>query len=244
MGSSGPDGGASPLPGPVWPLEGVRHHLAGDCAAAAVSLREATVQQLAGEGLFRSEATGGLIVVLAESGRLAEARKVLADNAPDAVAVIPGMLGWAQAWVLAASGRTTDAADLAVRTAEQTAAVGAISAAFWYLADAARLGAVRPAAELAEGLADAVGSDITAARLAGIRARAANRAESLVAAAEAHLAVGLFGHAAELADLAGDRAQRARGRGADAAAARAGAVAALARRTLGTVCAARRYPSS
>ena len=146
--------------------------------------------------------------------------------------------------MLAASGRTTDAADLAVRTAEQTAAVGAISAAFWYLADAARLGAVRPAAELAEGLADAVGSDITAARLAGIRARAANRAEPLVAAAEAHLAVGLLGHAAELADLAGDRAQRARGRGADAAAARAGAVAALARRTLGTVCAARRYPSS
>ena len=85
MGSSGRDGGGSPLPGPVWPLlEGVRHHLAGDCAAAAVSLREATVQQLAGEGLFRSEATGGLVVVLAETGHLAEARKVLADNGPDA----------------------------------------------------------------------------------------------------------------------------------------------------------------
>ena len=124
--------------------------------------------------------------------------------------------------------------------------MGAISTAFWYLADAARLGAVRPAAELAESLADAVGSDITAARLAGIRARAANRAEPLVAAAEAHLAVGLLGHAAELADLAADRAQRARGRGADAAAARAGAVAALARADVGDrrMRAARRYPSS
>ena len=165
MASSGRDGGGSPLPGPVWPLlEGVRHHLAGDCAAAAVSLREATVQQLAGEGLFRSEATGGLVVVLAETGHLAEARKVLADNGPDA------------RWVR-----------------------------------------ISP-------LPDWPGSG----------PRAANRAEPLVAAAEAHLAVGLLGHALELADLAGDRAQRARGRSADAAAARAGAVAALARRTLGT----------
>ena len=61
--------GASTLTGPAWPLlDGVRHHLAGDYDAAAVALREATVQQLQGEGLFRSEASGGLVVVLAESG--------------------------------------------------------------------------------------------------------------------------------------------------------------------------------
>ncbi len=230
-----PDGDSSPLPGPVWPLlEGVRHHLAGDYDAAAVALREAAVQQRAGEGLFRSEATGGLAVVLVETGRLAEARKVLADNGPDDVAVIPGMLGWAQSWLLAGSGRSAAAAELAIQTARETAAAGAINSAFWYLADAARFGGTQQAADVAESLAELVGSDITAARLAGIRARAANRPEPLAAAAEAHVAVGMFGHAAELADLAVQRAERAKGRGADAAAARAGAVAALARRTLGS----------
>ena len=201
--------GASASAGPAWPLlAGVHHHLAGNHIAAAVALREATVQQLHGEGLFRSEATGGLVVVLAESGRPDEARKVLDTNGPDDVAVIPGMRGWAQAWVLAGSGQMRAAGEVAVRTARDTAAAGAVSTAMWYLADASRMGARRLAADVAESLATDVGSDLTSARLLGIRARANGAAETLLEAAEAHLSVGVFGHAGELAELATRQAAR------------------------------------
>ncbi len=225
------DAAGAPVAGPAWPLlDGVRHHLAGNCAAAAVALREATVQQHSGEGLFRSEATGGLAVVLAELGRVDEAERVLNEDGPDDVALIPGMRGWAQAWVLAARGQRQTAGEVAVQTARATAAVGALSTAFWHLADAARFGATELAARAAEELADRVRSDLTLARLLGIRARAHGDAGALLEAAEAHLAVGVFGHAAELADLAVDRASRA----SDAPiSARAESIAALARRSVG-----------
>jgi DNA-binding CsgD family transcriptional regulator len=233
-GRSAPDIGESLSPGPVWPLlDGVRRHLAGDLAGAAVALREATVQQLQGEGLFLSEATGGLIVVLAETGQFTQARQVLDAHGPDATAVIPGMRGWAEAWLLAGAGRDRDAGELLVQTAAETASVGAVTTAFWYLADAARLGATRLAADRAESLADRVHSALTAARLDGIRARALDRAEPLVVAAEAHQRMGLFGHAAELAQRCLEHAARPGTRVAEGVGRRARAVVAAAHADLG-----------
>jgi len=233
-GVSAEDAGLAAATGPTWPLlDGVRHHLAGNVAAAASALREATVQQLQGEGLFRSEATGGLVVVLVELGELEEARKALADNGPDEVALIPGMRGWAQAWLLHGSGRSAGAAEVLLQTARESAEVGAVTSAFWHLADAARMGAAAAAAELAEEWAGLVGSDLTAARMAGIRARSAGRGEPLVAAAELNVAAGLFGHALELAELGARWSARSSARGAGGIAARAAAVAATARASLG-----------
>src|SRR5207237_875001 len=76
---------------------------------ALAALREAYVQQRAGEGLFRSEAAAGLIVVLAESGRADEAAELLAAQPPDAVAMIPGSPGWAAAAVAGARGHSPGA---------------------------------------------------------------------------------------------------------------------------------------
>lgn len=220
--------------GPVWPLlAGVSHHLAGDHRAATMALREATVQQLQGEGLFRSEATAGLAVVLAEEGQLAQARKALCEPGPDDVAVIPGLYGWARAWILAGEGRVRAAGELAVRTARETAAAGALTTALWYLADAGRMGAEAPAAQAAEALAADVESDLSVARLMGIRARWDGRVPSLIAAADAHLAVGVFGHAAELADLAIRRATGSRSRTTETQAEHARQIAARARSELG-----------
>jgi DNA-binding CsgD family transcriptional regulator len=174
-----------------------------------------------------------LVVVLAESGRVAQARRTVADHGPDDVAVIPGMRGWAQAWVLAGSGQLRAARELAVQTARDTAAAGAVSTAMWYLADAGRMGAEKAAAEFAESLAANVGSELTAARLMGIRARADGAVEPLLAAAEAHLAVGVFGHAAELAESAAARATRSRSRNAEPLLRQAGRLAAQARAKLG-----------
>jgi DNA-binding CsgD family transcriptional regulator len=186
--------------GPAWPLlEGVRRHLAGDWPAAVVALREAFVQQQAGEGLFRSEAAGGLIVVLAECGRVAEAARLLAEHPPDGVALIPGMREWAAAAVAAASPAGGAAALEAARLALDA---GALTTAMWYLADAARYGAARQAAELLDGLP--ARSELSRVRAAGIRARATRRPAALAGAAREHLRLGLFGHAAELADLAGN----------------------------------------
>jgi len=157
----------------------------------------------------------------------------LQDNGPDEVALIPGMRGWAAAWLLHGSGRSAGAAELLLQTAREAAEVGATTTAFWHLADAARMGAAGAAAELAEELAGSVGSDLTAARLAGIRARAAGRGEPLVAAAEVQLAAGLFGHALELAELGARWSARSSAKTAGSIATRAAAVAAAARSSLG-----------
>jgi DNA-binding NarL/FixJ family response regulator len=195
------------------------------------------VQQQAGEGLFRSEAVGGLVVVLAESGRPAEAARLLAEHPPDAVGVIPGMRLWAEAAVAAATGRATAAGELALAAARQTLAVGASLTALWYFADAARYGAAAAALAGLDALPAPPQSEIAQVRTAGIEARATGDGELLVTAAEQHLALGLYGHAAELAGLALARADRgAGGRSAGRSAARsARAAAALheARRRLG-----------
>ena len=88
-----------------WPfLVGLKRHFAGDLAGAVGALREAYVQQQAGEGLFRSEATAELVIVLAELGEVDEAVAIMRDHPPDEVAIIPGLLPWARSAVEAATG--------------------------------------------------------------------------------------------------------------------------------------------
>ena len=87
-----------------WPLlVGLRRQFQGDLRGALGPLREAYVQQHAGEGLFRSEATAELIVVLAELGGREEASRLLEEDPPDQIAIIPGLLPWATAAVAAAT---------------------------------------------------------------------------------------------------------------------------------------------
>jgi DNA-binding NarL/FixJ family response regulator len=199
---AGPDAAG----GPAWPLlDGVRRHLVGDWAGAATALREAYVQQQHGEGLFRSEAVGGLIVVLAESGRATEAAALLATDPPDDVALIPRLRAWAEAAVAAATGRTTEAARIALAAARDTFAAGATTTALWYLTDAARWGAPQAAAEQ---LPPTLATPLSQARAAAIRARATNNPAHLQAAAAHHTALGLAGPAAELTALAHTRGAR------------------------------------
>ncbi len=208
-GLSGPAAGGPGEPPPPWPLlEGVRALLAGDRPRAVAALREAYVQQRAGEGLFRSEAVARLVVALAESSRPGEAAELLAGDPPDRVAVVPGLGQWAAAAVAGAQGRTTMAGELARRAATTAAEAGAPASALGYLADAARWGDPRPAAELATRLRLPARSPLSQVRLAGLRARAGGRAPALLAAAEQHLAFGLLGQARELAELAAGRAAR------------------------------------
>lgn len=213
------------LPGPAWPLlDGIRRLVHGDWAAAVPPLREAYVQQHTGEGLFVSEAVAGLVVALASSGHSDEAADLLATHPPDDVAVLPGLLPWARSALAAATTGTDQAAEHALAAAR--AAAEAPAMALWYLADAARYGAGAAAARRAP----AAVSDLARARLAGIRARAAGDADTLLDAAEQHLALGLSGHAAELASLAATRAGV--GRAATIRTTRAARVARLAGRSL------------
>jgi DNA-binding CsgD family transcriptional regulator len=200
---TGPDAPPAGGPVPAWPLlEGVRRHLAGDWPRALAALREAYVQQRAGEGLFRSEAVAGLIVVLAESGRVDEAAELLATAPPDGVAVVPALGPWAAAAVAAARGRTTAAGELARQAATAAAEAGAVTTALWYVVDAGRWDDPRAAAQLADRLEISAGSALSRVRLAGVRARADGREAVLLDAAEQHLALGLLGPARELAELA------------------------------------------
>jgi DNA-binding NarL/FixJ family response regulator len=217
-------------PAPVWPLPlGQRLLLRGDHAAAVTPLREAYLQQRSGEGLFRSEVTAALIVALAESDRPDEAAALLAEQPPDRVAVFPGLRCSAEAAVAAAAGRRTRAVELAMAAATEAAAVGAVFLAVQHLADAARYGgptAARAAVAVLDELPDA--GPLAAARAAGVRARAAGDPAVLLAAAEQHAALGLHGHAAELAELA-----RSRDPGRTGPSGRAAALAGRARAGLG-----------
>lgn len=217
-------------PAPVWPLPlGQRLLLRGDHAAALTPLREAYLQQRSGEGLFRSEATAGLVVALAETGATGEAAALLAEQPPDRVAVFPGLRPAAEAAVAAAHGRSTRAVELALDAATSAASAGAVLLAVGYLADAARYGgraAARTAVAVLDGLPDA--GPVAAARAAGVRARATGDPAALLAAAEQHAGLGLHGHAADLAELA-----RLRDPGRTGASGRAAAVAGRARAGLG-----------
>ena len=192
----------------AWPLlEGVHRHMAGDLAGAEVYLREALVHQRTGEGLFRSEVAAGLIIVLADLGRVDEADAILAEVPPDAVAVIPGLSEWAEAAIAAGRGRLALAADLAESSAREAGGAGAIVPGLWALTDVARYGAPKRAAAYLDEL-DELGwrldEPLVAARAAGIRARADGRPGALLDAAETHATIGLLGGALELAELAVD----------------------------------------
>jgi DNA-binding NarL/FixJ family response regulator len=194
-----------------WPLlVGLRRHFQGDLVGAVGPLREAHVQQHAGEGLFRSEANAELIVVLAELGRRDEASRLLADHPPDQVGIVPGLLPWAGAAVAAAQGRGAVAGDLAARAARTAAARGATAMALNFLTDAARWGDPRRAVQVLSELALPLTSDLQRARAADIAARASGSASRLLEAAEIQLIAGFSRHALELADLATttDRAGR------------------------------------
>ena len=103
--ASAADPDADPSMDLGWPfLVGLKRHFAGDLAGAVGALREAYVQQQAGEGLFRSEATAELVIVLAELGEVDEAVAIMRDHPPDEVAIIPGLRPWAQSAVEAATG--------------------------------------------------------------------------------------------------------------------------------------------
>ena len=88
-----------------WPLlVGMKRHLLGDLAGAVAPLREAYVQQQAGEGQFRSEVTAELVAVLAELGEVSEAEAIMRDSPPDEVVIVPGLKQWARSAVEAATG--------------------------------------------------------------------------------------------------------------------------------------------
>lgn len=219
----------------VWPLlAGVRHHVEGDWAAAEPALREAFVQQTRGEGLFRSEAAASLVVVLAEAGRVDEAARLLEASPPDDVALVPGLCRWAEAAVAGAGRPNAAAGALAVGAAQEALAAGAAPAGLWFLADAARFGPAAAAAGALSSLPDDWSTPLAQARSAGILARAGGRATELVDAAERHAALGLFGHARELAERAAARTpDTRRGEGGQSTSARAAAVLRRAQRRLG-----------
>jgi DNA-binding NarL/FixJ family response regulator len=186
-----------------WPLlVGVRRHLQGDLVGALGPLREAYVQQHAGEGLFRSEATAELIFVLAELGRREEARQLLAEHPPDQIAIIPGLLPWARAAVAAADGRRAVAGDLAARAARLAAARGAAGMALNFLVDAGRWGDPRLAAVVLSELALPLTSDLQRVRAADILTRGSGSPSRLLEAAEIQLMAGFSRHALELAEIA------------------------------------------
>ena len=144
------DGGRA-RPDPVFhPLfEGGRRLLEGQVAAAIPPLREAVAQQRSGEGLLRSEAVALLVVALAATGNVADARQLLDQSPPDRVAVYPGLRSWAESAADAADGRPSAVA-LAFTAYEEARAAGSPISAVAYLAAAARYGAAaRADAELA-----------------------------------------------------------------------------------------------
>jgi DNA-binding CsgD family transcriptional regulator/type II secretory pathway predicted ATPase ExeA len=186
----------------AWPLiEGARRLIEGQVGLAEVPLREAVVQQRAGEGLFRSEAVTLFAVCLAARGAVDEADVVLAESPPDRLAIYPGLGEWAAAAVDAARGRPS-AVEHALAAASEAHEAGSVVSTVAYLAEAARMGAAPRAAELLGGLGRQPIAPVTSARAVGIRARASGDGLSLLDAAERHAALGMVGPALELAGLA------------------------------------------
>ncbi len=186
-----------------WPLlVGVRRHLQGDLEGAVAPLREAFVQQQAGEGLFRSETTAELIVVLAELGHFDEAQAILTEHPPDEIAIIPGLRAWAEAAVAAAGGHHGRATDLAIEAARAAAAHGAAAMAMNFLTDAGRYGDPKRAAAALPSLGLPLDTDVQRVRAVDIQARATSAPETLLNAAETQLLAGFSRHCVELAGLA------------------------------------------
>jgi DNA-binding CsgD family transcriptional regulator len=187
----------------AWPLlDGVRWHIQGKLPEAESRLREAFTQQRQGEGVFRTEVTTGLAVVLAETGQPQAATRLLDTEPPDAVAVIPQTTTWARAAIEAARGNRAGAAARALAAAAEAAEVGAVVTALWYLADAGRYGDPAGAQQVLHTLPAAFESPLSQARAAGIHARAAAAPPALLNAAEQHAAIGVWGEALDLAERA------------------------------------------
>ena len=192
-----------------WPLlVGLKRHFLGDLAGAVGPLREAYVQQQAGEGLFRTEATAELVVVLAELGEVDDAIAIMRDHPPDRIAIIPGLASWAQAAVDAATGHHARATASAIEAARTAAHQGASAMALNFLTDAARYGDAREAAAALPTLGLALDTPFQQVRAADIMARAQRDPAVLVAAAEAQLMANFNRHAFELAELAGAADER------------------------------------
>jgi DNA-binding CsgD family transcriptional regulator len=205
---------------------GARRLLEGHATAAIVPLREAVVQQRSGEGLLRSEGVALLVVSLAATGQLEDARELLAESPPDRVAVFAGLRPWAESAVEAAAGHPA-AVTLAFDAYEAARSAGSPLSAVAYLAAAARYGAsARANAELLDWDPQ-LESPVSLARAAGVRARGSGDAVMLLEAAEQHAAIGLLGDAADLAELA-----LAAARGRTATTARAKVLGAEMRRRL------------
>ena len=201
--AGGPDGELDSSTDLGWPfLVGLRRHFLGDLEGAVAPLREAYVQQQSGTGLFRSEATAELVIVLAELGQYDEAATIMRDHPPDAIAIIPGLAAWAQSAVDAAAGHHSRATELAIDAARTAAATGAAAMAMNFLTDAARYGDARQAAAVLPSLGLPLDTDLQRVRAADVLARAQRDPQVLLDAAEAQLAAGFNRHAWELAELA------------------------------------------
>lgn len=186
-----------------WPLlVGIGRHFAGDLQGAVAPLQEAVVQQLAGEGVFRSEAIAELIVVLSELGRRDEAQALLDGTPPDGIAIVPGLLDWARAAVAGANWLRADATSLAIAAADAATRQGAVLMAWSFVTDAGRWGDPKLAAAALDELGLTPSSPAARARAADVVARANGDPAALAAAAAQQLRVGFLRHAAELAALA------------------------------------------
>lgn len=185
-----------------WPLlVGMRRHFQGDLRGALAPLREAFMQQHAGDGLFRSEATAELIVVLADLGHHEEASQLLADHPPDQTAIIPGLLPWATAAVAHGTGHRGLAADQAIEAALIAANRGVMGMALNFLTDAGRWGDPHRAAAVLGELGPLT-SDLQRVRAADISARCSPAPLHVLETAELQLAAGFTRHANELAQRA------------------------------------------
>ena len=186
-----------------WPLlVGIGRHFAGDLQGAVAPLQEAVVQQLAGEGVFRSEAIAELIVVLSELGRRDEAQALLDGTPPDGIAIVPGLLDWARAAVAGANWLRADATSLAIAAADAATRQGAVLMAWSFVTDAGRWGDPKLAAAALDEPGLTPSSPAARARAADVVARANGDPAALAAAAAQQLSVGFLRHAAELAALA------------------------------------------
>ena len=192
----------TPTGGSAYPLfEGAWRLLEGHADLAVVPLREALAQQLAGEGLLRSEAVALLVIALASAGEVAEAQRILRESPPDRVALLAGLRPWAESAVAAATGGP-DAVPLALAAYQDALAAGCPVSAVAYLDAAAHYGAAIAAADLLDTWGYRFDGPMSAARASSVRALARGDGHDLLDTAERHAALGLLDDARRLAELA------------------------------------------
>ncbi len=182
----------------AWALvKGIRLRSIGEFTEAARVLREALVQQWAGEGIFRSEATAFATVALLESGRAEQAARVWAQYPADAVCCVPGLRSWT-AGLLTADVDVGQARWLFARAAEDAAGQQSPTVALGYLMSLVWTSDAAGAADLARQLGLDGGGGRAAAYRAAISAAAGSDREALDAAAAALRRVGLVADADRL----------------------------------------------